>query len=60
MIYYIDDVKVTDSSVLLKEIQKHEIGEEVTLTIVRENDILKIKIKLEAASKYQNNNKNEE
>ena len=60
MIYYIDDVKVTDSSVLLKEIQKHEIGEEVTLTIVRENDIMKIRIKLEAASKYQNNTNTEE
>ncbi|MBQ6900338.1 MAG: trypsin-like peptidase domain-containing protein [Firmicutes bacterium] len=60
MIYYIDDVKVTDSSVLLAEIQKHEIGEEVTLTIVRGNDIKKIKIQLEAASKYQSNNKTEE
>ena len=60
MIYYIDDVKVTDSSVLLKEIQKHEIGDEVTLTIVRENDILKIRIELEAASKYQNKAKSEE
>jgi len=60
MIYYIDDVKVTDSSVLLAEIQKHEIGEEVTLTIVRGNDIKKIKIQLEAANKYQSNNKTEE
>jgi len=53
-------VKVTDSSVLLAEIQKHQIGEEVTLTIVRGNDIKKFKIKLEAASKYQNNPKTEE
>ena len=60
MIYYINDVKVTDSSVLLAEIQRHEIGEEVTLTIVRENDIKKFKIKLEAASKYQSGSKTEE
>ena len=53
MIYYINDVKVTSSSLLISEIQKNKIGEEVTLTIVRGNDIKKIKIKLEAASKFQ-------
>ena len=49
LIYYIDDVKVTDSSVLLKEIQSHEIGDVVEFTIVRDNDMKKIKVKLQAA-----------
>ena len=49
LIYYIDDVKVTDSSVLLKEIQSHEIGDTVEFTIVRDNDMKKIKVKLQAA-----------
>ena len=45
LIYYIDDVKVTDSAVLLKEIQSHEIGDVVEFTIVRDNDMKKIKVK---------------
>ena len=49
LIYYSDDVKVTDSSVLLKEIQSHEIGDTVEFTIVRDNDMKKIKVKLQAA-----------
>ena len=49
LIYYIDDVKVTDSSVLLKEIQSHEIGDTVEFTIVRDNEMKKVKVKLQAA-----------
>ena len=51
LIYYIDDVKVTSSAVLIKEIQDHEIGDTVTFTIVRDGDILKYDVKLQAASK---------
>ena len=54
LIYYIDDVKVTDSAVLLKEIQSHEIGDVVEFTIVRDNDMKKIKVKLEDAKKFAN------
>ena len=54
LIYYIDDVKVTDSAVLLKEIQSHEIGDIVEFTIVRDNDMKKIKVKLEDAKKFAN------
>ena len=50
LIYYIDDVKVTDSAVLLKEIQKHKIGDTVTFTVVRDGDILKYDVKLSAAT----------
>lgn len=50
LVYYINDVKVTDSAVLLKEIQNHNIGDTVTFTIVRDGDILKYDVKLEAAA----------
>ncbi len=52
MIYYVDDVKITDSAVLLKTIQDHKIGDTVTFTIVRGSDILKCDVKLEDASKF--------
>lgn len=50
LVYYINDVKVTDSAVLLKEIQKHKIGDTVTFTVVRDGDILKYDVKLQAAA----------
>lgn len=34
---------------LLKEIQKHEVGDTVTFTIVRDGDILKYDVTLEAS-----------
>ena len=49
-VYFINDVKVTSSAVLLKEIQKHEVGDTVTFTIVRDGDILKYDVKLQAAA----------
>ena len=52
MIYYVDDVKITDSAVLLKTIQDHKIGDTVTFTVVRGSDILKCDVQLEAASKF--------
>lgn len=54
LVYYIDDVKITDSSVLLKEIQSHRIGDVVEFTVVRENNMKKIKVELEDAQKFQN------
>ena len=35
---------------LLKEIQKHEVGDTVTFTVVRDGDILKYDVKLQAAA----------
>ena len=49
LVYFINDVKVTSSAVLLKEIQKHEVGDTVTFTIVRDGDILKYDVTLEAS-----------
>ena len=53
MVYYIDDVKVTSSTMLIKEIQKHEIGDKVTFTIIRENEMKKIPLVLEVASQFE-------
>ena len=53
MVYYIDDVKVTDSATLIKEIQKHKVGDTVTFTIVRGGDILKVDVQLEDSAKIQ-------
>lgn len=50
LIYYVNDVKITGSDVLLKEIQSHNIGDKVTFTIVRDGDILKYDVVLEAAA----------
>ena len=52
MIYYVDDVKITDSSVLLKTIQDHKIGDTVTFTVVRGSDILKCDVQLEDSAKF--------
>ncbi len=52
MIYYVDDVKITDSATLLKTIQGHKIGDTVTFTVVRGSDILKCDVQLEDASKF--------
>lgn len=49
LVYFINGVKVTSSAVLLKEIQKHEVGDTVTFTIVRDGDILKYDVTLEAS-----------
>ena len=55
LVYYIDDVKVTSSAVLLKEIQSHNVGDTVTFTIVRNGDILKYDVKLQASSGSSSN-----
>lgn len=54
MIYYIEDERVTDSGMLLKRIQSHKIGDTINITVLRNNDILKMSIKLEDASKINN------
>lgn len=54
MVYYIEDVKVTSSAQLIKEIQNHKVGDTVEFTVVRGNEMIKIKTVLEDASKYNN------
>lgn len=53
MIYYLDDVKITSSSQLVNLIQRHEIGDEVTFTIVRKNELHEISVVLEDSQKIK-------
>ncbi|MBQ1630553.1 MAG: trypsin-like peptidase domain-containing protein [Firmicutes bacterium] len=46
LIYYLDDDKITSSSQLISLIQTHEIGDVVTFTVVRNNEILKYDVEL--------------
>ena len=47
MIYYLDDTKITSGSQLINLIQKHQIGDKVTFTVVRDNKLVEIKLVLE-------------
>jgi len=53
MIYYFEDTKITSSSQLVNLIQKHDIGDEVTFTVVRNNDLLEFNVILEDSQKIQ-------
>ncbi len=55
LIYYLDDVKITDSSTLLNTIQSHQVGDTVEFTVVRDNEIKKIKVKLQSAQEAAGN-----
>ena len=47
LIYMIDKEEVTSSDMLINEIQKHEVGDTVTFTIVRDDKMHEIKVELE-------------
>lgn len=47
MVYYVDDTKITGGSMLVELIQSYNIGDKVTFTIVRDNEILKKTVTLE-------------
>lgn len=47
LIYYLDDTKITSGSQLISLIQSHEVGDKVTFSVVRDNDIVKISLVLE-------------
>ena len=49
LVYYVDDVKITSDSQLVKTIQSYQIGDTVEFTVIRENEPIKIKVKLQAA-----------
>ena len=46
LIYYLDDDKITSSSQLISLIQTHQVGDVVTFTVVRNNEILKYDVEL--------------
>ncbi|MBR5516843.1 MAG: trypsin-like peptidase domain-containing protein [Firmicutes bacterium] len=47
LIYMINKEKVTSSEMLIQEIQSHKVGDEVTLTIVRDDKMHEIKVVLQ-------------
>lgn len=47
MIYYLDDTKITSGSQLINLIQKHNIGDKVKFTVVRDNKLIEISLELE-------------
>lgn len=55
LIYYLDDVKITDTSTLLNTIQSHQVGDIVEFTVVRDNEIKKIKVKLQSSHEAAGN-----
>ena len=50
MIYYLDKTKINSQATLLSAIQNHKVGDTVTVTIIRDNQIKKIKVKLQEAN----------
>ena len=53
LIYYLDDTKITSSAQLVGLIQKHEVGDVVTFTVVRDNELLKMDVELELSQPQQ-------
>ena len=53
LIYYLDDTKITSSAQLVGLIQKHEVGDVVTFTVVRNNELLKMDVELELSQPQQ-------
>lgn len=53
LIYYLDDTKITSSAQLVALIQKHEVGDIVTFTVVRDNELLKMDVELELSQPQQ-------
>jgi len=53
MVYYLDDTKITSGSQLIGLIQEHEIGDKVTFTVVRNNELKKYSLVLEDAQDVQ-------
>ena len=47
LIYMIDGEEVTSSDMLVRQIQNHEVGDTVTFTIVRNDEMLQIEVVLQ-------------
>lgn len=50
LIYMIDGEQVTGSDMLVQTIQSHEIGDKVTFTIVRDDQMMEIQVTLAEAT----------
>ena len=51
LIYMINKKEVTSSEMLISEIQSHKVGDKVTFTIVRDDKMHEIKVKLQESVK---------
>ena len=47
LIYYVDETKITSSAQLVALIQSHEVGDVLTFTVIRDNDMYKVDVELE-------------
>ena len=50
LIYYLDDTKITSGDQLVSLIQNHEVGDTVTFTVVRDNEMQQIELELEEST----------
>ena len=50
LIYYLDDTKITSGDQLVSLVQQHEVGDKVTFTVVRDNEMQQITLELEESS----------
>lgn len=50
LIYYLDDTKITSGDQLVSLIQKHQVGDKVTFTVVRNNEMQQVTVELEDSS----------
>jgi len=53
LIYYLEDTKITSGAQLVGLIQKKEIGDKVTFSVVRNNEIVEITLELEDSQSIQ-------
>lgn len=53
MVYYLDDTKITSGSQLIALIQEHQVGDRVTFTVVRNNELKKFSLVLEDSQDVQ-------
>ena len=53
LIYYVDDTKITSTAQLVALIQSHEVGDVLTFTVVRDNEMVKCDVELEKSQVEQ-------
>ncbi len=57
LLYYIDDTKITSSAQVVAIIQSHKVGDVVTFTVVRDNELIKLDVELELSQPQTQNSK---
>ncbi|MBQ2160917.1 MAG: trypsin-like peptidase domain-containing protein [Firmicutes bacterium] len=57
LIYYVDDTKITSTAQLVALIQSHQVGDVLTFTVVRDNEMVKCDVELELSKPEQQEQK---